>query len=555
MSRTFTDTLFAILKAAGENAPGLEEKVKLVQRVRRDPAESRRLDEFLISEMASLRAALEEAQQLVDMSRERQAELVREIEKTHGVPLHEAFFVEMVETLGRQLAMVAHRGGRHLVEVGDDIESHAFAPGDAVFLAQDLSHVIGKGSNGSCVGETATVQRRLSRDRIVIRDRDTDVVIHVAGALADEELQPGDQVLWRRDVDMAYEIVPVVETPSFINMEEILDTAPRPLGGLQDTLKRITSMFTLSFVSPELAARYGVSDFNKSLLFDGPPGTGKTSAARHIAYHVAQEMGVACRLASVNGAELESPWVGETQRNVRQLFHSLNEYDGPAILYIDEVEAIARHRGEMTGHHSDKFLSQWLTCLDGFKRRDRVAVIASTNRKDLIDPALLERISGVDVHIGRPSRDGAREIFEIYLPESMPFHGNGATPSATRCAVIDAAVSRMFDPNADTDVAVVRFRDGRSRSIAARELVSGRLIEQISQAARQRAFERHAAGGEEGVSHRDVEEAVADAIERLATTLTVRNVDHYVTDLPQDVDVVAVDPVRRKVRRHRYLVS
>jgi ATP-dependent 26S proteasome regulatory subunit len=539
----------------GEDAPGLEEKVKFVQSVRRDPAESRKLDEFLIGELNTLRAALEEAQQCVTMSRERQAELVQEIEKTHGVPLHEAFFVEMVETLGRQLAMVAHRGGRHLVEIGDELESLALAPGDAVFLAQDLSLLIGKGSNGSCVGETATVQRRLSRGRVVIRDRDTDVVIYVAGALEDQELQPGDQVLWRRDVDMAYEIVPVESTPSFINMEEILDTPPRPLGGLQDTLKRITSMFTMSFVSPELAARYGVSDFNKSLLFDGPPGTGKTSAARHIAYHVAQKTGVACRFASVNGAELESPWVGETQRNVRQLFQSLNEYDGPAILYIDEVEAIARHRGETTGHHSDKFLSQWLTCLDGFKRRDRVAVIASTNRKDLIDPALLERISGVDVHIGRPSRDGTREIFEIYLPESVPFHGNGAASSATRCAVIDSAVSRMFDPNADTDVGVVRFRDGRSRAIAARELASGRLIEQISQAARQLAFERHAGGGEEGVSHRDVEEAVADAIDRLATTLTVRNVGHYVTDLPQDVDVVAVDPVRRKVRRHRYLVS
>jgi hypothetical protein len=57
------------------------------------------------------------------------------------------------------------------------------------------------------------------------------------------------------------------------------------------------------------------------------------------------------------------------------------------------------------------------------------------------------------------------------------------------------------------------------------------------------------------VSHKDVEGAVADAIERLATTLTIRNVGHYVTDLPQDVDVVAVDPVRRKVRSHRYLVS
>jgi SpoVK/Ycf46/Vps4 family AAA+-type ATPase len=153
------------------------------------------------------------------------------------------------------------------------------------------------------------------------------------------------------------------------------------------------------------------------------------------------------------------------------------------------------------------------------------------------------------VHIGRPSRDGAREIFEIYLQEDYPFQAAG------RRTVVDCAVSRLFDPNADTAVAIVRFRDGKSRTIAARELVSGRLIEHICIAARQSAFERHARDEDEGISHEDVEEAVADAIERLATTLTTRNVGNYVTDLPQDVDVVAVEPVRRKVRRHRYLTA
>ena len=57
-------------------------------------------------------------------------------------------------------------------------------------------------------------------------------------------------------------------------------------------------------------------------------------------------MGKHCRFANINGSELESPWVGETQRNVRELFRALNEHDGPTILYIDEAESIGRHRGQ-----------------------------------------------------------------------------------------------------------------------------------------------------------------------------------------------------------------
>jgi len=90
--------------------------------------------------------------------------------------------------------------------------------------------------------------------------------------------------------------------------------------------------------------------------------------------------------------------------------------------------------------------------------------------------------------------------------------------------------------------------------VAARELASGRVIEQICRDARRSAFQRHVDGGEPGLTVDDMSEAVSAAIERLATTLTPANAHAYLFDLPQDVEVVAVDAVTRAAgRSHRYL--
>jgi SpoVK/Ycf46/Vps4 family AAA+-type ATPase len=93
-----------------------------------------------------------------------------------------------------------------------------------------------------------------------------------------------------------------------------------------------------------------------------------------------------------------------------------------------------------------------------------------------------------------------------------------------------------------------------TRTVAARELASGRVIEQICRDARRSAFQRHVDGGEPGLTADDMSEAVSATIERMATTLTPGNAHAYLFDLPQDADVVAVDAVARPAgRSHRYL--
>ena len=89
-------------------------------------------------------------------------------------------------------------------------------------------------------------------------------------------------------------------------------------------------------------------------------------------------------------------------------------------------------RGDAVGHHSDKFVAALLAELDGFASRGNVAIVAATNRKELLDPALYERLSDVEVNVPRPNRDGAKEIFLVHFAEHYPYSPNGAAARDTR---------------------------------------------------------------------------------------------------------------------------
>jgi hypothetical protein len=119
----------------------------------------------------------------------------------------------------------------------------------------------------------------------------------------------------------------------------------------------------------------------------------------------------------------------------------------------------------------------------------------------------------------------------------------------TRDQLINIAVDRFYSPNADNEVAVIRFRDGKSRRVSARELISGRLIAQVARAACELAFERHVTVGDPGLTAEDIETAVSDALGHLGTTLTPANARAYLPGLPQDIDAVAVEQLPRKLRR------
>ncbi len=424
-----------------------------------------------------------------------------------------------------------------------------------MFLNESLTAVVAKAFNQfPQVGETATFSRRTGDGRLVVRCRDDELVLDAAGPLVDAELKEGDSLRIDRAAWMAYEKLERTAGRRYL-MEDVPTVRAEQVGGQQANLDALLAALTTTLVAPEKAKMYGLTG-RRSVLMIGPPGCGKTLMARVAAAEVARSSGRKCRFAVVKPSEWEDPYVGVTQQNIRHCFQSLREaaQDGLAVLFMDEIECAGRIRGSAVGHHGDKFLAALLAELDGFTSRDGVALICATNRKDLVDPALLERISDLEIQVGRPDLRGAKEIFHVHLPESLPYHANGQSSGETRQAMIENAVSRLFSPNAENQLCTLKFRDGKTRAVAARELLSGRAIEQICRAARQRAFLRDVRRQEAGLQHQDLDEAISAAIERMGTMLTPQNARVYLTDLPQDIDVVAVEPVVRHVgRAHRYL--
>jgi len=348
---------------------------------------------------------------------------------------------------------------------------------------------------------------------------------------------------------MALDRIEAGEAAQYL-VEEPLKLGPEAVGGQQRCLEELFNALCSSLLSPDLALRYGLSG-RCSVLLSGPPGCGKTLMARVAAHMLDQLSERSCRFFAIKPGELESPWVGETQANIRNTFKAIRKAakGGMAVVFIDEVEAIGRHRGTSHAHHEDLFTAAWLAEFDGFENRGNVAVVSATNRQDLIDVALLQRLSDTQISVSRPDLAAARAIFRIHLAENVPVYPNGAAAAETREELIETAVSRLFAQSGESALCVLHFRDGTTRPVAAYELVSGRLIEQLCRAARTRALARHVRGGSKGVRLHDMNTAVSQATERLATTITRANAHHYVADLPEDVDVVRVERPARQVKQ------
>jgi proteasome-associated ATPase len=505
------------------------------------------IDRSLLERLDQARNGLQEAQHC-------QANLRDMVDKVLATPWFSAVFIGPL-ALGSAAKAIVHQGGaRRVVQPAPDLKIESLHPGDQVFLNNELNLITGVSPEGPPQwGEIGMFARRTGKGGLVVNFRDEELVLQAAHSLARQDLELGELVRFDRSMWTAFDKVENAQTREFM-LEDVPNLTRDMLGGCEISYETLLITLSALLVAPEMARRYRLTGRN-SILLVGPPGCGKTHMTRIVVSEIGRLSGLRARFGVIKPAAWESPYVGATQKAIRDTFKTLRlaARDGLAFLFLDELESFARTRGHFANIHSDKHLAALLAELDGFEDRKDIAIIAATNRKDLLDPALLARFA-VEVQVSRPDPSAAKAILNIHLPSSLPFSPNGQLAAGTRDELIESAVSLLYAPNADNAICRIRFRDGKERTIAARELISGRLFMQICESARLRAFVRELRGGEAGIRAADMEDAVVTAIQRLRSQLTPNNAHAHLADLPQDVDVVSVEPVIRKVANaRRYL--
>jgi proteasome-associated ATPase len=513
------------------------------------------VDRFLVNQLDVLGSGLNEVL-------EKQEELKAVVDKVMTPPWYPAVFLGTTLTENGEVALVAQGNLRSLVKFGPGVDSASVRCGDEVLLSGERNFVIATPLYPLMLsGETAAFDRYTSEGRLVLNLREEEFVVTAADSLSQIELRRGDQVRWNRSSLLAIEKIEGKE-PEDMFLEETPKESFAQVGGLDNQIEALQRAIRLHWQHPEIAKRYQLRR-KGSVLLVGPPGTGKTMVARALANWLGELSPTGrSRFIYVKPGGLHSMWFGQSEANYREFFHLARkagdaEPDVPVVMFFDEVDAIGAARGATLNRVDDKVLTAFMTELDGLESRGNILVVAATNRRDALDPALLRpgRLGDLVLEVPRPDLRAARDILGKHLSRELPFAAeSGEIQTRMREEVIDALTTTVFAPNGLGAMATITFRDGTQRKVEPSDLISGAMLAKVAAEARERAARRTIETGADGILLEDLVVALTDELRQFAENLTPVNCQQHLNGLPNHLDVVRVEPIRRRaVTAVRYL--
>ena len=501
----------------------LEEESGLLRAKLADaPLKIRKLEEQLLEarhESARSRDQGERMASLLKEAKEQIVALKEEVEKLSSPPSGYGVFLNLNE----DGTVNVFTGGRKLrVNVSPAVDSTVMVKGQEVMLNEALNVI--ESMSYDVQGEVVILKELLPDDRaIIVSHADEERVVQLSQQAAEIHLQSGDLLMLDAKSGYILEKLPKPEVEELI-LEEVPDVDYSAIGGLDEQIEALRDAVELPFLHAELFAEYKLAP-PKGVLLYGPPGCGKTLIAKAVAHSLAkrtQEItgrdDIRAYFLNVKGPELLNKYVGETERQIRQIFQRAKEksMEGfPVIVFFDEMESLFRTRG--SGISSDietTIVPQLLSELDGVEQLKNVIVIGASNREDLIDPAILRpgRLD-VKVKVERPDHEAAKAIFSKYLNDEVPIHANelkshGNDIQSTLDFMIAVTVDEMYAVNDENRFLEVTYANGDKEVLFFKDFSSGAMIENIVRRAKKLSIKRFIASGEKGVTTEDLIDSI-----------------------------------------------
>ncbi|PYK01976.1 MAG: peptidase [Verrucomicrobia bacterium] len=369
-------------------------------------------------------------------------------------------------------------------------------------------------------GPVTKITEVIGKDRLRVGSEHgtQSIVLQRSADLATSTLKSGDEVRVDSNYRMALEML-----SSTKSHEHYLDVVPElpweKVGGQEDALQAIKDAIELPLLHVDLFKKFQHAT-PKGFLLYGPPGCGKTLIGKATAYNLTKRLGEKTGaqmkeyFMHVKGPEILNMWVGESERMVREIFATAREKrrDGfMPFLFIDEAESIlGTRRASRYSNILSTLVPMFCSEMDGIDSLNDVVIILASNRADLIDPAIL-RPGRIDrkIKVNRPNRQGARDIYRIYLTPDLPYDGALSKEAEHIGAAVDKLIERFVDwqfaRREENKFLEVTLRSGRKEILYRSDLTSGAIIASIVERAKAIAIKRAiATQQEEGIREMDL---------------------------------------------------